>query len=266
MDEILRAVTLGLVEGITEFLPISSTGHLILFGHALEFTGDFANSFEVMIQCGAILAVLVLYLRRFAALVPVNASFLEPGLTGSSGLFKLFLVSAPAAACGLLFRDKILTQLFNPISVACAFIVGAVLMLFIKEKGSKKIEEITAKDALIVGIAQIFALWPGMSRAACSILGGLSTGLSLKAATEFSFLAAVPLITAASLKELLDTWSTITSAQVNLLVIGFIVSFLSALLAVRVFVGIVSKIGLAPFAYYRLVLGAGVLMYFGLGH
>lgn len=261
MNETLRAITLGLVEGITEFLPISSTGHLILFGHALEFTGDFANSFEVVIQFGAILAVLVLYLKRFVALIPKDFELTKKGLVSSSGLFKLFLACLPAAVCGLLFRDYILSQLFNPKSVAIAFIVGAVLMLLIREKGQKSIEEISNRDALIVGFTQILSLWPGMSRAACSIIGGITSGMSLKAATEFSFLAAVPLIAAASLKELLDVWKMITPDQINILLIGFVVSFLSALLAVRVFIGIVSKIGLAPFAFYRIAVGVIVLFF-----
>ena len=267
MDESLRATLLGIIEGLTEFLPVSSTGHLIIFGEALGFQGTFAESFDVVIQLGAILAVVFLYWRRFFGMLAFPSSqsdLVRDGLQGSAGIIKLMIVTAPAAVVGLLFHRAIKAYLFNPTSVAVALIVGGIIMIVVERSrlttAKGDVEKLTWKQALGVGIFQCFALWPGMSRSASSIVGGMLLGLRLEAAAEFSFLAAVPLIAAASLKEFVDVFHGLTSDQFLLLAVAFFVSFLSAIVAVRVFVGLIGKVGLIPFAVYRIILGIVVLL------
>lgn len=271
----LIAIILGLVEGITEYLPISSTGHLILFGELLSFTGDKAKTFDVVIQLGAILSVLVLYWPRFWGLldgvsgdVAHPRRWLEPGLRGVRGLFKLGLVTLPALAVGLLFRHQIKEHLFAPLPVATALAVGAVLILLVDrgrgEGGTQEVEQITCRQSILIGCVQCLALWPGMSRSASAIIGGMLVGLTRKSAAEFSFIAAVPILGAAAMHDLFEAVQVFTADELFSVAIGFVVSFVTALAAMKWFIGIVSRWSLRPFAYYRLLV-ALLVAYLSLG-
>lgn len=267
MSETLIAIILGFVEGITEYLPISSTGHLILFGDLLQFTGEKAKTFDVVIQLGAILAVVWLYWPRFMGLlhglgdsVKNPASVFGPGLKGGAGIFKLGLVTGPALVIGAVFGSRIKEHLFNTTCVAIALAVGAVLILLVERYGKfadgLEADELTWKKSIVIGCVQCLALWPGMSRSASAIIGGMVVGLSRKAAAEFSFLAAVPILSAAALHDLFKAAALFTVDDIKLVVIGLVVSFVTALLTVKWFIGIVGRWSLRPFAYYRLVVAA----------
>ncbi len=270
MSETALAIILGLVEGITEYLPISSTGHLILFGEALQFTGEKAKSFDVVIQLGAILSVLVLFRERFVGLFSnLKEGLANPslafgsGIFGIAGIWKLGVTTAPALVLGFLFRHEIKAHLFAPMPVAIAMAVGAILILVVEDRGTKgykhEIEELTWQQAFIIGCVQCLALWPGMSRSASAIIGGMLVGLSRKSAAEFSFLAAVPILAIAALHDMVQVARVFSYDELTLVAIGFVVSFLSALVTVKWFIGLVSRWSLKPFAYYRLAVAATVI-------
>ncbi len=270
MSETLIAIILGLVEGITEYLPISSTGHLILFNQALQFTGERAKNFDIVIQLGAILSVLVLYRERFLSLIPDLKEFrrnprscVAPGLYGVAGIVKLGLVSMPALILAFLFGKQIKHYLFAPLPVAIALAVGALLILLVERSKlvgqQRQVEQLTWQQSIVIGCVQCLALWPGMSRSASAIIGGLFVGLSRRAAAEFSFLAAVPILSAAALHDLIEAVRVFSYEDLKLVAIGFVVSFFSALVTMRWFIGIVSRWSLKPFAYYRLVVAALVV-------
>jgi undecaprenyl-diphosphatase len=283
MNDILSVIILGLVEGITEFLPVSSTGHLIISGTLLRFHHKTPVVFEIVIQGAAILSVLLIFWSRWrslfadmsvnfqalSALRPGEArqqlinSVSQTGLFGNAGIAKLIIASTPPAMVGLGLHNYITEYLFSPTPVAVALCSGAVAILWIEwvtnGKG-REIDTITYRDALIIGLFQCLALWPGMSRAAWSIVGAMSVGLSRRAAAEFSFLAAVPLILSAAGYELLAKWSTLETGDLFLLALGCAVSFATAALAVTTFLGLLQRFSLRPFAYYRLALAAIVLI------
>jgi undecaprenyl-diphosphatase len=261
MNSFVIAAVLGIVEGLTEFLPVSSTGHLIIAGHLLGFVGDKADSFEVAIQLGAILSVVWLYWRRFVGLVPGTAQFTltaASSLNGWPGLWRVALATLPALAVGYLTRHAIKAQLFNPEAVTLALAVGGVAILLVERLAERRraneLDRVTLTQALGVGLFQILALWPGTSRAAATIVGGMILGLERKAAAEFSFLIAVPVLFAASGYELLKLRDQFVADDGIGLVIGFVVSFLVALLAIKGFVSFLSRGKLAPFAWYRIVV------------
>ncbi|HZI93019.1 MAG TPA: undecaprenyl-diphosphate phosphatase [Patescibacteria group bacterium] len=256
------AILLGLVEGITEFLPVSSTGHLILVGHLLGYTGEEASVFEIVIQLGAILAVVWEYRKH---LFEVGTRVLTD--RASFGLVRnLALAFVPAALVGFLFHHAIKERLFSPVTVACALVAGGIVMLAIEwarpSSSVSSIMEIPWTRALWVGLAQVLSLFPGVSRAAATILGGMTVGLDRRTATEFSFYLAIPTMLAATGYELLKSWSQLTTSALGYLAVGFVVAFLSALLAVRVFIRYVARHDLKPFAWYRIALGTVVLLYF----
>ena len=266
LSEPIKAVVLGVVEGLTEFLPVSSTGHLILFGEYLQFTGEKAHSFEVIIQVGAILSVILLYFGRFKGLFADGFSLkrlFAPGLYGAAGLGKLALVTAPALVAGLLLHKTIKAHLFAPLPVATALIIGGIVILWVERSRSERegvsADEITSRQALVIGCLQCLAMWPGMSRSGTVIIAAMLLGLNRRAATEFSFLAAVPVLTAAAAKDLVDALPGISADFVQLLLIGLVVSFFTALITVKAFTALVSKMTLAPFGVYRLALGAFVV-------
>jgi undecaprenyl-diphosphatase len=261
MSNFAIAAVLGVVEGLTEFLPVSSTGHLIIAGHLLGFVGEKAASFEVAIQLGAILSVVWLYWRRFIGLVPGTRLFTataESSLNGWPGLWRVALATLPALAVGYLARHGIKEKLFNPEAVSLALAVGGVAILLVERLAARRrangLDAVTLVQALGVGLFQIFALWPGTSRAAATIVGGMILGLERKAAAEFSFLIAVPVLCAASGYELLKMRDQLMSDDVIGLVIGFVISFAVALLAIKGFVRYLSHGRLAPFAWYRIVV------------
>jgi len=261
MNDFAIAAVLGVVEGITEFLPVSSTGHLIIAGHLLGFVGEKAASFEVAIQLGAILSVLWLYWRRFVALLPGRTQFPLTGestLKGWPGLQRIALATLPALTVGYLARHVIKAELFNPEAVTLALATGGIAILLVERLAARRyvtsLEAVTLRQALGVGIFQILALWPGTSRAAATIIGGMILGLERKAAAEFSFLIAVPVLFVASGYELLKMRDQIVADDAISLTIGFVISFVVALLAIKVFVSYLSRGKLAPFAWYRIVV------------
>lgn len=260
MGDLWMAVVLGIVEGLTEFLPVSSTGHLIIVGDLINFSGDKAKCFEIFIQLGAILAVVCLYWNRFIGLIPFRGFKLDEtqGLSGARGLALLFLTSLPAATLGLLTHRAIKEYLFSPVTVALALGVGGVAMLLAErykpESHVRALDSISYRQALFVGFFQCFALWPGMSRSASTIIGGMFSGLDRKTATEYSFLAAVPIMIAATCFDLLKNWSLFQGSDFWFIAVGFVVSFVSAAAAVKGFIALVQRWSLAPYAWYRIAI------------
>jgi len=249
------AVILGVVEGLTEFLPVSSTGHLILAGHLLDFTGPKAETFDIVIQLGAILAVLTLYLDRFTGLLKNDPA--RP-FSGMRGLWLLFLTSLPASLLGLATHKYIKAYLFNPMAVACALGAGAIMILVVesvrKPEKTASIDEITPVQALGVGLFQCLALWPGFSRSAATIMGGMLLGMRRTVAAEYSFIAAVPIMFAATGYDFLKNYQLFEREDMIFLAIGFGVSFIAAWAAIKGFIYLLGRLTLRPFAIYRLAL------------
>ena len=259
MDALAIAIFLGMVEGITEFLPVSSTGHLIVSGHLLGFVGDRAASFEVIIQLGAILSVVLLYRRRFLELIPRPVSGFEASnLQGWSGLWRIALATFPALLVGYGARHIIKERLFNPTAVTLALAIGGIAILLVERYAAKRqtstLERLTLPQALGVGLFQVLALWPGTSRAAATIVGGMLLGLERKSAAEFSFLIAVPVMLAASGYELIKMRHEMAPQNFLQLGVGFIVSFIVALITVKIFVQFLQRGKLTPFAWYRILV------------
>ena len=253
------AVVLGLVEGLTEFIPVSSTGHLILAENLLDFHGPVASAYAVFIQLGAVLAVVVVYRHRFARLLAVRSGGVFAGIRG---LVLLLLTTLPAMVVGLAFHEEIFAYLFNPRNVAVGLAVGGAWILlaerFLPTPSTTDIDLVTWKEALYVGLFQCLSLWPGMSRSASTILGGMIVGLDRKTAAEYSFFAAVPMMVAACAYDLRRNAPSLTLEHVPFFAVGLAVAFLSAWLAVRFLVRFVSHHTLAPFGWYRLAVAAVV--------
>ena len=256
---LLKAVILGLVEGLTEFLPISSTGHLILAAQLLRFTGERAQVFAIAIQTGAILAVCWEYRARLLGAV------IAFGREAAARRFfaNLAIAFVPLALLGLLLGDRIKASLFHPIPVSIAFIVGGLVILWAERRKHRirveKVDEMRWPDALKLGLAQAVALIPGTSRAGATIIGGLLFGLSRKAATEFSFFLAIPTLIAAGAYELIKHRALFSADDLSLLAVGLIASFASALLAVRALLRYISSHDFTAFAWYRIAFGLVVL-------
>jgi len=255
------AIVLGVVEGLTEFIPVSSTGHLIIAGHLLGFVGDKASTFEVAIQFGAILSVVILYWRRFFALVPGGIQSIrdfDSSLAGWAGLWRIGLATFPALLVGYLARHVIKENLFTPEAVTAALAVGGVAILvaerLVSGRRSNSLDRLTWSQAFGIGLFQVLALWPGTSRAAATIVGGMLLGLDRKSAAEFSFLIAVPIMFAATGYELLHMRHLFAIEDLLQFGAGFLVSFAVALLAVRGFVRFLGRWSLAPFAWYRIAV------------
>ena len=261
MDSWLTAVILSIVEGLTEFLPVSSSGHLILAGDLLGFSGEKSATFQVVIQLGAIMAVVVLYWKRFLGLLKPahNAPF-----SGSRGIALLLLTSLPACVLGLTLHS-VIKQLFTPLSVLCALTVGAIIMIVVEKRPHTvpryaTLDDVTPRLALGIGFFQCLALWPGFSRSASTIMGGMLLGAKRALAAEYSFIAAVPIMIAATGYDLLKSWPLLSAADAPFFAIGIFGSFLSALAAIKIFIALVSRMTLIPFAIYRLILAP--LVYF----
>lgn len=254
--ELLWAALLGLVEGVTEFIPVSSTGHLVVAGHLLGFTGPKAETFEVAIQLGAIAAVVVLYWPVFWGLVRPSG---RRRFAGLRGLVLLALTTLPACVLGL-FLHSVIKGLFFPLSVAAALAAGAVVMLAVESRVPRvrvwDVDAVSARDAFLVGCWQCLALWPGFSRSAATIMGGMILGFSRKVAAEYSFVAAVPVMVAATGYDLWKSWELLSLADAPLFGIGFAVAFVSACAAIRLFLHVVGSTSFRPFAVYRLVVAA----------
>lgn len=262
MDPILllKALILGIVEGLTEFLPISSTGHLIIVGSLLDYTNDQSKVFKIVIQLGAILAVCWHFRERIGqalgglATDPVQQRFASLLVVG-------FL---PAAVLGVLFHSTIKTYLFNPLTVAAALIGGGLLILFIERKVYRprvnSIDEMSWLDAVKVGFAQAVAMFPGVSRSGATIMGGMIFGLSRKTATEFSFFLAIPTMFAATVYDVAKNWELLKLADLPVFAVGFVASFIAAMLTVKALLRYVSSHDFTIFAWYRIVFGVLVLM------
>ncbi len=252
----LNALILGLVEGLTEFLPVSSTGHLIIVNSLLKLEGPVVEAFDIIIQLGAILAVVLLYWERFVGLVPFGSA--KRRFAGWRGLWLLFLTCLPAGLLGLLAHDFIKARLFHPLPVCLALVVGALLMLLLERFKPKaryySLDEVTPGLALGIGLCQCCSLWPGFSRSASTIMGGMLLGAERRLAADYSFIAAVPIMFAATGYELYKNFSLISGDALPVFAVGFVVSFISAWLAIKLFINLVGRLGLAPFAVYRLAL------------
>jgi undecaprenyl-diphosphatase len=256
---LIKALILGVVEGITEFLPVSSTGHLILAGDLLDFNNDEGKLFEIVIQCGAILAIVWEYRARLSGVV-AQLSSTPQARRFAANLFVAFL---PVAILGLLFGKAIKQLLFRPVPVAIAFIVGGLIILWAERRKHVitvgTVDEMTWKDALKIGLAQTLALIPGTSRAGATIIGGLFFGLSRRAATEFSFFLAIPVLFAASAYELFKHRDTLTADDLGLLGVGLVAAFASAFVCVRWLLRYISRHDFTVFAWYRIGFGIVVL-------
>ncbi len=260
---VVKAVVLGVVEGLTEFLPVSSTGHLIIVGDITGFTGERAKTFEIFIQLGSILGVVWHYRAKVADLALHAACPRERRF-----LLSLLIAFVPAALIGLLAHRHIKAYLFDPLTVAAALVAGGVAILLIERWYRHErarvhtLDALTYADALKVGLAQTFALFPGVSRAGATIMGGLLSGLSRTAATEFSFFLAMPTMFAATLYDLYKNIDLLTAQDALVFAVGFAVAFVTAMIVVRTFLVYVSRHTFRPFAWYRIGFGLLVAAYF----
>lgn len=258
MENYLEAILLGIVEGITEFLPISSTGHLILAGDLLGFKGPPGRVFEVVIQLGAILAVCAIYWKK---LWDRFRNVLHDA-TAKRFWVALLLAFLPAAVLGFLLHGFIKTYLFNPWTVSFALIVGGIAIIAIEHKVKEvrftAIEDVPLRRVTAIGLCQAAAMFPGVSRSGATIMGGLLLGLDRKSAAEFSFLLAIPTMLGASILDLWKNRASLSSEDVTLLATGFIAAFFAAFFTVKLAIAFVSRVGFQPFGYYRVL--AGTLM------
>jgi undecaprenyl-diphosphatase len=257
---LLKAALLGLVEGATEFIPVSSTGHLILASDWLGLVDERAKTFDIFIQLGAILAIVWIYRVRLARWV--GDARTDPG--SRRFLLNVILAFLPAAIVGFLAHEWIKSRLFNPDVVAVALIAGGVVILLIERWPPKSrvhdVAGIPPRLALGIGMAQVLSLIPGTSRSGATIMGGYALGLSRTAATEFSFFLAIPTMLAATTYDLLKSWSVLGVTDIPMFAVGFIVSFVSAVVVVKAFLTYVSNHTFRVFAWYRIALGAVLLL------
>jgi undecaprenyl-diphosphatase len=250
---IFEVLVLGLIEGLTEFLPVSSTGHMILASHLMgTSSNDFLKSFEIAIQLGAILSVVIIYFKRF--------------IMGLNIYKKLFMAFIPTGVVGFLAYKTIKLYLFDPYIVSAMLILGGIILIVLDKWSASRVskfqraEDLPLRGAFIVGLVQCLSMIPGVSRAAATIFGGLIAGLDRKQATEFSFLLAVPTMCAATGYDLLKTGGGFSNEQWMLLIMGGVVSFISAMLAIKFFIYAVASYGFRHFGYYRIVVGIAFLI------
>lgn len=262
---IFKAIVVAIVEGITEFVPVSSTGHMILIGYAIDFKGPFVEMFQVVIQLGAILAVVVLYWKKIKdSVIEFFKYIFSKGKEGKTGFrfgINVIIGSIPAGIIGVLFHSKIKT-LFRPEAVIVGFIVGGILLIIIenlfrkRKHAVKDIDEITPKQSLTVGLFQVLSMWPGMSRSASTIMGGWVAGISTPIAAEFSFFLAIPAMVGASAKDLSAfNYSIMNATYWVALIVGFIVAFIVSLVVMEKFVAFLKKRPMRVFAVYRVAVG-----------
>jgi undecaprenyl-diphosphatase len=257
------AILIGIVEGLTEFIPVSSTGHMIIAGHALGFTGPKADTFEIFIQLGAILAVIGLYHKRFLGLIPRSAS---TGFAGWQGLGLLALTTFPALVAGKLAHEHIKAHLFSTTTVAIGLAAGGVALIlievFLPKVRKSGLDSLGWKDALLIGCFQCLSLWPGVSRAGATIIGGMLMKIDRKTTAEYSFLAAVPIMFAAVLYDLYKSRGILEVSDAPLFAVGFVVALASAWVAIRFFIRFLANHTLQGFGWYRIALAGVTLWYF----
>jgi undecaprenyl-diphosphatase len=257
---LVQTIVLAIIEGLTEFLPVSSTGHMIIASSFMGIATDpFVKLFTIVIQLGAILSVVILYFKRFFQTLDFY--------------FKLIIAFIPAIVFGYLLSDKIDELMESPLTVAISLVVGGVILLFVDKWFNKPTinteEEISYLTAFKIGLFQCLAMIPGTSRSGASIVGGMSLKLSRKVAAEFSFFLAVPTMFAATAKKLLDFYKeghTITSDQIQLMVVGNVIAFVVALLAIKSFIGYLNKNGFKIFGWYRIIAGLVIIALIYSGH
>jgi undecaprenyl-diphosphatase len=257
----VKALILGVVEGLTEFLPISSTGHLVLAGELLRFTGAKSDVFKIVIQSGAMLAIVWEYREKFWRV----AAGLASDRAAQRFVLNLIVAFIPAAVLGLAFNKLIKGYLFHAVPVALAFVVGGVIILWVERSlrprvRVERVDDMTWRDALKVGFAQAFALIPGTSRSGATIIGGMLFGLSRKAATEFSFFLAVPTLVAAGAYDFWKNRALFDAGDLGLFTVGSFTAFVSAFFCVRWLLRYIATHDFTPFAWYRIAFGAAVLI------
>jgi undecaprenyl-diphosphatase len=268
---VFQAVIIAIIEGLTEFLPISSTGHMIITQKILGVApGDFISLFTVNIQFGAILSVVVLYWKRFISPLktsPIEGSLLKKFLHRYDFYLKLLVAVLPAALLGLLLNDYINSMLESVVVVAVSLVLGGIVLVFVDNWFKKPIDDqaISYPKAFFIGMFQVISMIPGVSRAAATIIGGLTQKLTRKHAAEFSFFLAVPTMLGATLLELYKKYEIISSADLKILIIGNVVAFFVAMAAIKGFITFLSNHGFRAFGYYRIVVGLVILVLLALG-
>lgn len=262
MESLYTAVILGIVEGLTEFLPVSSTGHLIMATDLLHLDQEKLSSFNIIIQLGAILAVAFLYHARLKSFFDLNQlkslknNFNQKGLN----IFHIAIAILPTLAIGFFTRKFIKSHLFNPYVVVYSLVIVGVIMLIVEKFKPKAeiitVDQISYMDAFIIGLSQCFALIPGVSRSGATMLTAMMRKVDVITAADFSFLISLPIITIATVYEFLKSYSSFSAADGIQLLIGFVVSFIVAVIAIKGFLAVLKKLSLAPFAVYRILAGA----------
>ena len=262
---LLTIILLGIVEGLTEFIPVSSTGHLVLAGELLGFNSESAGTFEIVIQLGAILAVIVLYWRRF---FDVGMGLLRWDRDSVLFTRNVLLGVVPSMAIGFVVYDYVKAMLESPTIVAVALILGGIAILFIerliKHPRWTSVEGMSWATALGIGFIQCLSMIPGVSRSGATIIGALSLGVERRTAAEYSFFLAVPTMLAASSYDLYKSGAQLGEGAWETIAVGFVVSFVVAVVVIKWFIGIVSRMGFAPFAWYRIVAGVAALVWLAL--
>ena len=261
-NSLLSVIILGVIEGLTEFLPVSSTGHLILASEILGFKGPAESTFKIVVQLGAILAVLVVYFQRFWK---AGLGVLQSRPDDIAFARNILLAVVPAMVIGVFAYDAIKAMLESPTIVAVSLVLGGVAILVIERIAPAarimSIESLSWKNALLIGLIQCLAMIPGVSRSGATIMGALMMGVERKTAAEFTFFLAAPTMVAATAYDLYQSWDLLNFEDFTAIAIGFIVAFLTALMVVKSLVAIVGRYGFAPFAWYRIVLGSAALLF-----
>lgn len=265
MEGLFTALILGMIEGLTEFLPISSTGHLIIATDILKLNQDKFSSFNIIIQLGAILAVVFLYHNRFRHFLSLNNlvdaknDFQKNIAPKTLNALHIAIAILPTLAIGYLSRHFIKTYLFNPYVVVSALVIVGIIMLIVEKCKPQpllhSVDELSYRDAFIIGLSQCLALIPGVSRSGATMLTAMMRKVDVKTAADFSFLISVPVIAIATVYEFLKSYSSFNASDAFMLLVGFVVSFIVALAAIKGFLAVLKKLSLTPFAIYRIVLG-----------
>ncbi len=260
----LQTILIAVIEGLTEFIPVSSTGHMILFGHFIQFTGEKAATFQIFIQAGAILAVVFIYRERFLGLLPHKLNptdiyrSLFNGNTHPTGLH-ILLAIMPIMIVGLYLYSIIKSQLFSPVTVSLGLIVGGLLMVIVELLPIRysvcKLEEISYRQSFLVGLGQCLAVWPGMSRSGSTMITGLLLGIKHKPIADFSFIIAVPVMFAAVSYDLMKSWRLLELSDAGYFIIGFLITFGVAWVSIKWFLRVLTRVRLIPFGIYRIIIG-----------
>ncbi len=262
VDDVMTPILLGIVEGLTEYIPVSSTGHLVLAGALLGYHDEASKTFDIVIQLGAILAVVVLYWRRFWDVL-VGLAGRDAGAWAFTR--NIFLGFFPSMVVGAFAYSAIRVMLESPAVVAWALILGGVAILVIeriaKHVTTESVEGMSWRTAIGIGIIQCLSMIPGVSRSGATIMGALTLGVERKTAAEFSFFVAIPTMVAASAYSLLKEGASLPASQIGAIAIGFIVSFLVAMAVIKLFFAMVSRFGFGPFAWYRILIGGAALIW-----